>query len=148
MEPNKASKHKGLSNISKNSKDVAKYYDNWSRDYDETLAEWRYDAPEQVASMLITELSPKSVVLDAGCGTGLSGRALRSAGFETVDGIDVSSRSLKTSGMSGAYNTLRLMDMHRFPFPIPDDQYDGLVCVGVLTYLTDTTGTLLYGRIR
>ena len=87
MEPKKISKYKGLSNISRNSEDVATYYDNWSRDYDETLADWRYDAPEQVASMLKTELSPKSVVLDAGCRTGLSGRALRSTGFEIVDGM-------------------------------------------------------------
>ncbi len=142
MEPGKGSKHRGLSNISGNSEDVAKYYDNWSSDYDETLAEWRYDAPEQVALMLMAELSRKSVILDAGCGTGISGRALRSAGFETVDGVDVSRRSLKIAGMSGVYSTLRLMDMQRFPLPIADGQYDGLVCVGVLTYLTDSTGTL------
>ncbi len=142
MESDKRSKYKGLSNLSSNSEDVAKYYDNWSRDYDDTLAEWHYDAPEQVASMLMAELSPTSVILDAGCGTGLSGKALRSVGFETVDGIDVSSRSLKSAGMSGAYSTLRLMDMQQFPLPIPDNQYDGLACVGVLTYLIDTSGIL------
>lgn len=142
MEPGNSSKHRGLRNISRKSDDVAKYYDNWANDYDETLADWRYDAPQQVASMLMDELSPKSVILDAGCGTGLSGRALRSAGFTTVDGIDVSRRSLKIAGMSGVYSTLRAMDLQRFPLPIPDDKYDGLVCVGVLTYLTDSIGTL------
>ncbi|UCD89001.1 MAG: class I SAM-dependent methyltransferase [Desulfobacterales bacterium] len=142
MEPGNRSKHRGLSNISRKSDDVAKCYDNWASDYDETIAEWRYEAPEQVASMLMAELSPKSVILDAGCGTGLSGRALRSAGFTTVDGIDISLRSLKIAGMSGAYSTLRAMDIQRFPLPIPDDQYDGLVCVGVFTYLTDSAGTL------
>lgn len=142
MEPGKSSKHRGLSNISRNSEDVANYYDNWSSDYDESLAKWRYDAPEQVASILVAGLPLESAILDAGCGTGLSGRALRSAGFETVDGIDVSRRSLKSAGMSGAYRTLRSMDMQRFPLAIPDDQYDGLVCVGVLTYLTDSISTL------
>ncbi|MGF1528806.1 MAG: class I SAM-dependent DNA methyltransferase [Candidatus Competibacterales bacterium] len=142
MEPKKLLKHKGLSNLSNNSEDIAKYYDNWSSDYDETLAQWRYDAPEQVASILMAELSPQSVILDAGCGTGLSGKALRSVGFETIDGIDVSSHSLKTAAMSGTYNTLCLVDMQNLPFPIQDNQYEGLICVGVLTYLTDIIGTL------
>lgn len=132
----------GLSKISRKSDDVAEYYDNWASDYDNTLADWRYEAPEQVASMLMAELSPGSVILDAGCGTGLSGRALRSAGFTTIDGIDVSRRSLEIAGNSGAYRTLREMDMQRLPLSIPDDQYDGLACVGVFTYLTDSTGTL------
>ena len=142
MKPGKGSKHRGLRNLSRNSEDVANYYDNWSSEYDENLAEWRYDAPEQVASLLVAELPLESVILDAGCGTGLSGRALRSAGFKIVDGIDVSRRSLKTADMHGVYRTLRLMDMQRFPFAISDDQYDGLVCVGVLTYLADSLNTL------
>ena len=49
MEPGSGSKHIGLRNMSKNSDDVAKYYDNWAIDYDGTLADWRYEAPEQVA---------------------------------------------------------------------------------------------------
>jgi len=128
--------------MSKKSDDVAKYYDNWASDYDGTLADWRYEAPEQVASMLRTKLSPKSAILDAGCGTGLSGRALHTAGFTTIDGIDVSHRSLKIAGMTGAYRALHAMDLQRLPLPITDDHYDGLACVGVLTYLTDSVGTL------
>ena len=142
MESGSRSKHIGLSNMSKKSDDVAKYYDNWANDYDGTLADWRYEAPEQVASMLRTKLSPKSAILDAGCGTGLSGRALHTAGFTTIDGIDVSHRSLKIAGMTGAYRTLHAMDLQRLPLPITDDHYDGLACVGVLTYLTDSVGTL------
>ena len=142
MQSDKCSKHKGLSNISADSEDVAKYYDDWSGDYDETLTGWRYDAPEQVAAMLRAALPPDSVILDAGCGTGVSGRALRSAGFKTVDGVDISSESLKVSEASGAYRSLRLVNMQRFPLPIPDNQYDGLACVGVLTYLTDSKGVL------
>ena len=142
MESGSRSKHIGLSNISKKSDDVAKYYDNWARDYNETLADWRYEAPKQVASMLRAKLSPKSAILDAGCGTGLSGKALLTAGFTTIDGIDVSQRSLEIAGMTSAYRTLHKMDLQRLPLPIPDDHYDGVACVGVLTYLTDSLGTL------
>ena len=142
MEQNKNSKHQGLSNISGNTEDIANYYDNWSSDYNETLAEWRYDAPEQIAAMLMTELSPEARILDAGCGTGLSGKALRAAGFETVDGIDVSSSSLEVAGASGAYNTVQQVNMQELPFPMANDLYDGLVCVGVLTYLPDSVAIL------
>lgn len=136
------SKHNGLSNMSNNSDDVAKYYDNWASDYNETLADWRYEAPKQVASMLSAKLSLKSAILDAGCGTGLGGKAFLSAGFTTIDGIDVSHRSLEIAGMTNAYRTLHKMDLQQLPLLIPDGHYDGLACVGVLTYLTDSVGTL------
>jgi predicted TPR repeat methyltransferase len=126
----------------KKSDDVAKYYDNWATDYNETLADWRYEAPEQVASMLRVKLSPEASILDVGCGTGLCGKALQTAGFATIDGIDVSCRSLEIARLTGAYNTLNAMDLQRLPLPIPDNHYDGLACVGVLTYLTDSVGTL------
>jgi len=142
MKSGNRSGHSGLSNIPRESNQVAKYYDDWAIEYNESLANWNYDAPEQVASILRSELPPESVLLDAGCGTGLSGRALSSAGFTTIDGIDVSPRSLKVAINSGAYRSLRTMDMHHCPLEIPDSQYDGLICVGVLTYLTDSAGTL------
>jgi predicted TPR repeat methyltransferase len=142
MKSDSRSKHIGLLNLSKNSDDVAKYYDNWASDYDGTLSDWRYEAPEQVASMLRAKLSPKLAILDVGCGTGLSGKALLAAGFITIDGIDVSRRSLEIARLTDAYRTLHAIDLQRLPLPIPDDLYDGLTCVGVLTYLTDSISTL------
>jgi predicted TPR repeat methyltransferase len=143
MKSGSHSKHTGLSNLSRKSDDVAKYYDNWASDYDGTLSDWRYEAPEQAASMLRVKLSPKSAILDAGCGTGLGGTALLAVGFITIDGIDVSRRSLEIARMTDAYRTLSEIDLQQLPLPIPDDLYDGLACVGVLTYLTDSISTLL-----
>lgn len=142
MESGSRSQHIGLSNISKKSDDVTTYYDNWASEYDGTLADWRYEAPEHVATMLCAQLSPKSAILDVGCGTGLSGRALHTVGFTIIDGIDVSHRSLEIAGMTGAYRTLQTIDLQRLPISIPDNHYDGLACVGVLTYLMDSVGTL------
>lgn len=148
MNSDDRSKHTGLSKLSSNSSDVAEYYDDWAQDYDGTLSDWRYEAPKRVASMLSTKLPLKSEILDAGCGTGLCGKALQTAGFNSIDGIDVSSRSLEVAKMTTAYKTLRAMDLQRRPLSIPDDHYDGLACVGVLTYLTDSVGTLReFGRV-
>ncbi len=71
MKADEPSGHDGLRNLARNSKDVAQYYDDWAADYDETLADWQYEAPEKVAQVLRAELSAESVILDAGCGTGL-----------------------------------------------------------------------------
>lgn len=142
MESGNDSGHSGLSNIPRESSQVAEYYDHWATGYNESLAQWNYDAPQQVASILRSELSIESTILDAGCGTGLSGRALSAAGFTTIDGIDVSPQSLKVADNAGVYQTVRMMDMQHFPLAISSSQYDGLICVGVLTYLPDSAGTL------
>lgn len=142
MKPGTRSKHTGLSNMSNKSEYVAEYYDNWAGDYDETLADWRYEAPEKIASMLLSKMSSKSSILDIGCGTGLSGKALKTAGFDKIDGVDVSSRSLEIAGMTGVYRSLQETDLHQLPLPIQDNHYDGLACVGVLTYLPDSIGIL------
>ncbi|MEM9608161.1 MAG: class I SAM-dependent methyltransferase [Actinomycetota bacterium] len=142
MDADDVGEHAGLSDISRDSGDVARYYDDWADSYDRTLAEWRYELPDRVAEQLASWLDPRSAVLDAGCGTGLTGRALRAAGFGTIDGIDVSPRSIEASAAHGAYRQLTEVDMQRTPFPLDADRYDGLVCVGVLTYLPDTMATL------
>jgi len=73
--------HAGLRDLPRDSEVVADYYDNWANDYDRTLRQWQYEAPERVAERLRAERAPQAVILDAGCGTGLSGRALAAAGW-------------------------------------------------------------------
>lgn len=142
MNSNDQPGRQGLRNLSNKSDDVAEYYDEWAADYDQTLAQWRYEAPGQAAARLGALLDPGSVILDAGCGTGLSGQALVDAGFSTIDGIDVSRRSLDVASGRGIYRSLQHVDMQKLPLPCQDDAYDGLVCIGVLTYLPDSLETL------
>lgn len=142
MNPGDESHRSGLRDLSRDSADVARYYDEWAHEYDDTLAQWRYEAPEQVAARLRAVLAPESVILDAGCGTGLSGRALARSGFATIDGIDVSQRSLDVASALGVYRSLEHVDMQKPPLPHDDDTYDGLACVGVLTYVPDSAAIL------
>ncbi len=90
--------------------------------------------------MLVAKLPPKAVILNAGAG--LCGSALHTVGFTTIDGIDVSQRSLAIAKTTEAYRCLTAMDTQRPPLSVPDDHYDGLICLGVLTYLPETTNTL------
>ena len=56
--------------------------------------------------MLKQEVPPDGHVLDAGCGTGLSGKALHAAGFRRLTGIDISQASLDVAAQAGVYERL------------------------------------------
>jgi predicted TPR repeat methyltransferase len=117
--------------------DVAAYYDEWAQRYDADLDGWAYSAPAVVAG-IVTEHAPAAVtVLDAGCGTGRSGRALRSAGYRgELLGIDVSAESLLIAEASAAYTSVAEADLQQ-PLAFADDTFDALTCVGVMTYVPD-----------
>lgn len=142
MNSDKQVSHSGLSDIYSEGENIAAYYDRWADNYDQTLKQWRYDAPERVAQLVQGQISPDSQILDVGCGTGLCGKALSEAGFKLIDGIDVSRDSIKTAQASGGYRNLQLADLQRLPLSIPGQQYNALICVGVMTYLPDSLATL------
>ena len=130
--------HDWLKQGSTSSGELREIYDDWAGSYDETLENWDYRAPAQAAKMLRAQVPAGSVLLDAGCGTGLTGVALRAAGFVgPIDGIDLSPASLKRAERHGIYRTLTAVDLQALPLPISDDAYDALICVGVLTYIPD-----------
>jgi predicted TPR repeat methyltransferase len=135
--------HHWLKQGSTASGEVAKSYDDWAATYDHTLAEWDYRAPRQAADLLRVRMPPASVILDAGCGTGLIGAALREAGFTgPIDGLDISPASLQEAEKSGVYRKLDTANLQAPPLDIASGAYDGLVCIGVLTYVPDTEGVL------
>lgn len=116
---------------------VGAYYDAWAEHYDTDLHDWAYRAPQIVARMLLDHRPDASTVLDAGCGTGLVGRALRSAGFRgEIHGIDLSQASLTIARRSGHYDRLAGANLQD-PLAFDDDSFDALTCVGVMTYLPD-----------
>lgn len=80
-------RHRNLADRSCDPRDVTAYYDAWAKDYDADLDAWAYEAPVRVAEQLRALVPGAAVVLDAGCGTGLAGRALAAAGFSTIDGV-------------------------------------------------------------
>lgn len=119
-------------------REVAERYDAWAARYDADLDSWDYRAPAVVADLLLADAPGLASVLDVGCGTGLSGRALRGRGFTgRLVGLDISEESLRLARDAGAYDHVEPADLSQ-PLPVGDGAYDGLVCVGVMTYLPET----------
>ena len=121
---------------------VRPIYDEWADGYDRDLAMWGYDVPRVVAGRLAAAQPDAAPVLDVGCGTGLAGRELKAAGFDSLVGIDLSARSLELAQEGGAYRTLHQVDVQSLPTPFDDDTFAASVCVGVMTYLPDTAATV------
>lgn len=114
---------------------VADYYNQWADSYNTDLAAWDYRAPSRAASLLTMYAPQARQVLDAGCGTGMAGLALRQEGLEgELDGIDISEASLERAAELGIYHDLRQADLQK-PLGISDERYDALLCVGVMTYI-------------
>ncbi len=119
--------------------DVAKVYDDWAASYDADLTAWRYQAPSLTVGALRATQPGANPVLDVGCGTGLVGRELAASGFSTVTGIDLSASALELAQATGAYREVLQVDLQTEPIPFPDVSFAAVVCVGVMTYLPDTT---------
>ncbi len=117
--------------------DVTQYYDEWAEAYDRDLVDWAYVAPDVASSMLLGQGSAMGRVLDAGCGTGLVGQAMRRAGFAgELHGVDVSAESLRVADATSAYDRTATADLQH-GLDLEDDAFDGLICVGVMTYVPD-----------
>lgn len=114
-------------------------YDAWASDYDRELADWGYEAPTRAAELLARHLGDVggARVLDCGCGTGMTGVALRAAGFAgPLTGFDMSTASLDVARSKDIYAELKPVDLNG-PLPLETDSLDGILCVGVLTYVEE-----------
>lgn len=114
-------------------------YDEWAKTYDQDLTDPSQDyvGPTNAAKAIIEARDKDidgAVILDAGCGTGLSGIAVRGAGGPntTIDGIDISTGMLEVAAKTGVYRDLKPANLAE-SIDMSDETYDVVVCVGTLT---------------
>lgn len=82
-------------------------YDAWAASYEEEVADNGYVTPARCGKALAEVVTDTSQpLLDFGCGTGLSGLALKMAGFETLDGVDLSAEMLAQAKDKDVYRKL------------------------------------------
>lgn len=84
--------------------DARRIYAEWAETYDADVASWGYVTPTRLAIALRqVGANVEKPVLDYGCGTGLSGAALKAVGFDVVDGTDISPEMLARAEARGVY---------------------------------------------
>ncbi|AXI54706.1 methyltransferase type 11 [Sulfitobacter sp. JL08] len=111
---------------------VRRLYDDWAATYEAEISENGYATPGRCAAALAQYVTDKAApVLDFGCGTGLSGLALKLAGFETIDGVDVSPDMLDRAREKNIYRTLTAIDADD-DLPAAPGQYNAIAAIGVI----------------
>lgn len=107
-------------------------YDAWAASYDAEIRENGYATPGRCAAAL-AQFSDNldGPILDFGCGTGLSGVALRLAGFTHIDGVDLSADMLRGAQDKNVYKALRQIAPEESPVDAPG-QYQSIAAIGVI----------------
>lgn len=120
----------------KTTDETRQHYAEWADVYDlEIGKEKGYRQPQRCAAALkAAGLETNAPVLDVGCGTGLSGKALADAGFTTLDGCDLSPEMLAKAKATGVYRRLFEADLNTPPLDAGDGQYGAAACVGVFSF--------------
>lgn len=124
--------------VSDNPDEVKALYHLWAKRYDSDLEVQGYVAPKLAVEAFCAlldgiALRSTATVYDAGCGTGLVGKLLRTEGIEFIDGADFSDDMLAVAKQSGAYRSLTNADYSK-PVAIEDNQYNAVISVGVYTH--------------
>jgi len=119
-----------------NTDETKAHYAKWAEVYDLEVSEEKgYRQPERCAEALkATKLSADAKILDIGCGTGLSGIALRDAGFAMIDGCDLSPEMLEKAQATQCYGRLFETNLNEPPIDANNQAYDAATCVGVFSF--------------
>ena len=112
--------------------DSRELYASWASTYDNEVQKNGYATPERVANALKDIVTNQSeLILDYGCGTGLSGFALQAVGFANIDGLDVSQEMVTLAEKKSIYKTLTVFDPST-KIPVQADQYKIITAIGVI----------------
>ena len=118
-----------------NLEELSEAYSLWAKTYEEDVETGMgYTAPVVVTRVLAEYLRGSDhKILDAGCGTGLVGRALKELGFLDIVGIDMNEEMLGLAQQKGVYRALHRMTLGE-PLDLESDTFDAVLCVGTFTY--------------
>ncbi len=106
-------------------------YADWAATYDADVTGAGYATPARIANALDGRVPYTARVLDFGCGTGLSGLALKDIGFTKIDGTDISAQMLDFAQTRAVYGAL--WQSQPGTLDITRGTYDAIVATGVIS---------------
>ncbi len=124
--------------------EISELYETWaaSGNYDRDVEDWGYEAPERIADLTVAALADvPGDVLDAGCGTGKVGAALKERGVSDVVGGDFTMASVEVARAREVYTSVDYLDLNN-PLDFADGRFAVTASAGVFSYVTDTDATL------
>ena len=112
---------------------IEKYYDGWALNYDQTLKKWNYKAPLKAVNVMSLLKENINSNLDLACGTGMFADKLKkNYPNVTIDGCDISSKSLKIAKKKKLYRKLFKQSFEKkINFK---KKYDSVSMIGSMTY--------------
>ncbi|WP_373635495.1 class I SAM-dependent methyltransferase [Yoonia sp. SS1-5] len=115
-------------------------YKDWAKSYDADIHARGYRTPARLAAAFRDYVDPGQTVLDFGCGTGIGGAALRTVGFETLHGTDVTAAMLEKGAKSGIYEKIWLSEPGKLD--VQPGAYGGIFACGVISLAAAPASTL------
>lgn len=108
-------------------------YRHWASDYDRDTFSLGYHLPLTVGGFVARHLAVDAgPILDAGAGTGLTGKTLQILGYKELDGLDLSPDMLALARANGIYRRLEEAELGK-ALPFETDAYAAFVSTGVFT---------------
>ena len=104
-------------------------YRDWAQTYDADVKTKAYVTPQRIAAALVPLVKPGTTILDFGCGTGLSGHALISAGFGPLHGCDVTPEMIEIARAKNLYEKLWVAE----PGEPLSQTYEVITAMGVVS---------------
>ena len=113
--------------------ELATAYAAWAATYDSETASLGYSLPFAIVGWVARYVpAGEGPLLDAGCGTGLTGPSLKALGYDDIAGLDLSSDMLAIAGSRGAYSELKQAALGG-PLPWRDGHFRAFFSTGVFT---------------
>lgn len=108
-------------------------YAGWAEGYDRDTLAAGYCLPFQVLAWVARYVKQGAgPLLDAGCGSGLSGPYLAALGYSQIEGLDFSAEMLQLAGTRGAYTKLERATLGDV-LPWDDNHFAAFFSTGVFT---------------
>lgn len=117
----------------KSSQELVDAYAQWASDYDRETIEMGLCLPFMITAWVARYVQRAAgPILDAGCGTGLSGPYLAALGYEEIEGLDSSPDMLALAEKRACYTSLKKAELGK-ELPWDDDHFLAFLSTGVFT---------------
>ena len=113
--------------------EISAAYADWAASYDRDTVRDGYHLPFTIAAWVARHVTPGAgPLLDAGCGSGLSGPVLAALGYTEIEGLDLSDEMLALARSRGSYTRVSKAELGR-PLPWSDGHFGAFFSTGVFT---------------